>query len=293
MYPAPIEEYVAPTTIEGALAQRRALGDGAVFIAGGMSLMQAVKARLIQPQALIDLGRIESLRGITAGDSSLTIGAMTRYADIGRSRVLFGGYGALADAASTVGDRQVRNCGTIGGSLCWNYLASCMPTAALCLDARLELAASNGTRRTIRIDEFLISPLETVRRDDELLVTIHLANPPPRSGSAYQKFGGNVDGLPIVGVAAYIALDAGGSCIDARFAVGGVLPRAQRFMGIKDRLVGKEPAEALLAEAADAAADVIETHDDHWASADYRRTLIRSIGRAVLALTAARATGVP
>ena len=291
MYPAPIDEYVAPMTVDDALAQRRALGDDALFIAGGMSLMQAIKARLIQPRALIDLGRIDSLRGIVAGDSGIMIGAMTRYVDIARSRAALGGYGALSDAASTVGDRQVRNSGTIGGSLCWNYLASCTPTAVLCLEARLELTAPDGSKRVMPADEFLIGPLETARRDDELLIAIHLPHPPPHSGSAYQKFGGNVDGLPVAGVAAYIALDADGRCIDARLAVGGVLPRAQQFGSIKQLLAGQVPNDALLAAAADAAAETIETHDDHWASADYRRTLIRSVGRTVLGLAAMRAAG--
>lgn len=291
MYPAPIEDYVAPTSVDEALSLRRALGDGALYIGGGMSLMQAIKARLIQPRALIDLARVSTLRGIVADEAGIAIGAMTRYVEIAHGRAQLGGYGALSDAASTVGDRQVRNSGTIGGSLCWNYLASCTPTAALCLEARLELAAPDGSKRVMPADEFLVGPLETARRDDELLVAIHLPHPLPRSGSAYQKFGGNVDGLPIVGVAAFVALDAEGRCIDARLAVGGVLPRAQRFDGIKDSLAGKKPDDSILAATANAAAETIETHDDHWASADYRRTLIRSIGRAVLGLAAARAAG--
>ena len=142
------------------------------------------------------------------------------------------------------------------------------------------------------IDEFLIGPLETTRRDDELLVEINFpASKVHGVGSAYKKYGGTVDGLPIVGIAALIEVDETGLCTDARFSVGGILPTARRFDGVGDILGGRSGTTEAFAEAASAAADAIETQTDHLASARYRKLLIRTLGREVLAEAHVRATG--
>ena len=292
MYPAPIEAYFAPRTIEEALQCRAEAGDDAMFIAGGMSLMQAMKARLATPRALIDLNEVEELSGLAKGPRGVTVRPLTRYRELAATTALHGALQAIGDAATTVGDRQVRNAGTIGGSLCWNYVASCMPNVCLCLDAMLVLASLEGGERGVPIDEFLIGPLETARRDDELLVEISFpASKVHGVGSAYKKYGGTVDGLPIVGIAALIEVDETGLCTDARFSVGGILPTARRFDGVGDILCGRPGTPAAFAEAASAAADAIETQTDHLASARYRKVLIRTLGRDVLAEAHARATG--
>ena len=292
MYPAPIEAYFAPRTIDGALQCRAEAGDDAMFIAGGMSLMQAMKARLATPRALIDLNEVEELSGLAKGPRGVTVRPLTRYRELAITTALHGALQAIGDAASTVGDRQVRNAGTIGGSLCWNYVASCMPNVCLCLDATLVLASLEGGERGVPIDEFLIGPLETARRDDELLVEINFpASKVHGVGSAYKKYGGTVDGLPIVGIAALIEVDETGLCTDARFSVGGILPTAQRFDGVGDALLGRPATPEAFAETASAAADAIETQADHLASAHYRKVLIRTLGRNVLAEAHARATG--
>ena len=292
MYPAPIEAYFAPKSIEEALHCLADAGDGAMFIAGGMSLMQAMKARLVTPHALIDLNEVEELSGLSRGPHGMTVRPLTRYRALAATSALQGALQAIGDAAATVGDRQVRNAGTIGGSLCWNYVASCMPNACLCLDATLVLASLAGGERTVPIDKFLVGPLETARRDDELLIEIRF--PPSNSrgvGSAYRKYGATVDGLPIVGIAASIEVDESGVCTDARFSVGGILPTARRFDGAREILCGKSATQKTFAEAAAAAADAIETQSDNLASAHYRTVLIRTLGRDVLAEAHARAMG--
>ena len=292
MYPAPIEAYFAPRTIEEALQHRADAGGDAAFIAGGMSLMQAMKARLVAPRALIDLNEVEELSGLARGPRGLTVRPLTRYRELAKVSALRGALQALADAAATVGDRQVRNAGTIGGNLCWNHVAACMPNACLCLDASLVLASLAGGERVVPIERFLIGPLETALRDDELLIEIRF--PPTRQwgvGSAYEKIGATVDGLPIVGIAALIEVDEAGLCADARFSVGGVLPTARRFDGVGALLCGRPGTDTAFAEAASAAADAIETQTDHLASARYRKVLIRTLGRDVLAQAHARALG--
>ena len=292
MYPAPIEAYFAPRTIEEALQHRADAGGDAVFIAGGMSLMQAMKARFVAPRALIDLNEVEELSGLARGPRGMTVRPLTRYRELAKISALRGALQAIGDAAATVGDRQVRNAGTIGGSLCWNDVASCMPNVCLCLDATLVLTSLAGGERTVPIDEFLIGPLETALRDDELLTEIRFPPFPHRAvGSAYRKIGATVDGLPIIGIAALIEVDEAGVCTDARFSVGGVLPTARRFDGVHALLCGRPGTDAAFAEAAAAAADAIETQTDHLASARYRKVLIRTLGRDVLAAAYARAMG--
>ena len=292
MYPAPIEAYFAPRTIDEALQCCAEAAAGAMFIAGGMSLMQAMKARLVTPRALIDLNEVEELSGLAKGPRGVTVRPMTRYRELAVTTALHGALQAIGDAAATVGDRQVRNAGTIGGSLCWNYVASCMPNVCLCLDATLVLASLEGGERTVPIEEFLIGPLETARHDDELLIEIQFpASKHHGVASAYRKYGGTVDGLPIVGIAALIEVDEAGICSDARFSVGGILPTARRFDGARDILCDRPGTPEAFAEAASAAADAIETQSDHVASAHYRKVLIRTLGREVLAEAHARGTG--
>ena len=173
MYPAVIETYDVPTSVQEALQAFAKRGNGSYFIAGGQSLMQAIKARVISPKSLIDLQHVAELNGIEYNQGAVRIGAMTRYRDIAADERLDGAFQALRDAASHVGDRQVRNRGTIGGSLCWNYIAACMPPTCIGIGASLDLV-SKGGKRSLLAEEFLQSPLETARRDDEIVVAVTL-----------------------------------------------------------------------------------------------------------------------
>ena len=130
MYPADIQDYRRPRSVQEAAAAIAAGGADAAFIAGGQSLMQALKARLVQPHALVDLQDVAELKGVSF-DGAVRIGAMTRYVELAAEARLAPAYAALIDAAAHVGDRQVRNRGTIGGSVCWNYIAACMPAVEI------------------------------------------------------------------------------------------------------------------------------------------------------------------
>ena len=128
---------------------------------------------------------------------------MTRYRDIAADERLDGAFQALRDAASHVGDRQVRNRGTIGGSLCWNYIAACMPPTCIGIGASLDLVSKTG-KRSLCAEEFLQGPLETARGDDEIVVAVTLPAPRQSCGSAYKKWGLVTDALPVAGVCAFI-----------------------------------------------------------------------------------------
>ena len=211
MYPAVIETYDVPTSVQEALQALAKRGNDSYFIAGGQSLMQAIKARVISPKSLIDLQHVAELNGIEYNQGAVRIGAMTRYRDIAADERLDGAFQALRDAASHVGDRQVRNRGTIGGSLCWNYIAACMPPTCIGIGASLDLV-SKGGKRSLLAEEFLQSPLETARRDDEIVVAVTLPASPKSCGSAYKKWGLVTDALPVVGVCAFIDLGNDGRC---------------------------------------------------------------------------------
>ena len=291
MYPAAIAEYHAPTTVAGAL-DALAANDHAMFIAGGMSLMQAIKARLLRPSCLIDLQHVGELKGVTAGADGITIGAMTRYRDIAASPALSGAYQALADAAAHVGDRQVRNRGTIGGSLCWNYVAACTPVAAIATGAAVVLQSKSRGRRSVTVDEFLLSPMVTARRPDEMAVAITLPVAAPRTGSAYRKWGLLTDALPVIGVGVLVRVDERGRCTEARVGIGGLAGGSQRGLLAEQRLVGLSRRDRdgvsgafeALAEAADVQADL-------WADEAYRRALIRDVGAKVAMVAFKRAEG--
>ncbi|MGD9536030.1 MAG: xanthine dehydrogenase family protein subunit M [Alphaproteobacteria bacterium] len=293
MYPAAIENYVRPASIDEALkAVTKYEAGEAMFIAGGQSLMQAVKSRLVRPRCVVDLQAVKDLRGVSAGSAGVRIGAMTRYAEIAAESRLTGAYEALVDAASHVGDRQVRNRGTIGGSLCWNYVAACMPAANLGVGSSMELISAAGRKRTVTADDFIRGPLETAREDDEVLVAITLPAVSAKAGSAYKKWGLVTDALPVVGVSVYIELDGGGAIAKARFAVGGLASGPKRARGAEAALVGKKAGDDKgIAEAVGKAAAEIETQSDIWADSDYRKNLIRSLGAEVVASAFARASG--
>ena len=288
MYPAEIEDYVRPRTVAQALEAISKYGDGeGMFLAGGQSLMQAIKSRMLRPRCIVDLQDVTELKGIRHADG-LTIGAMTRHVDIAEDRTLTGAFAALRDAAQHIGDRQVRNRGTIGGSLCWNYVASCLPAVVLGLGGALTIAATDGRAREVEADDFFLGPFETAREDGELLLSISWPSPAPHSGSAYKKWGLVTDAVPVVGVCALVTVDDAGVCTHARIALGGLSDGAQRAAG-ESALVGSSGDDASVARALEAAIESVETQSDAWADAVYRKQLIRTIGREVIAIAFERA----
>lgn len=284
MFPAQIEHYVRPQTVEEALAAMAGFEEGdAIFLAGGQSVMQAMKSRMLRPQAVIDLQDLAELRGVRrAGDGAVTIGALTRYVEIAGDASLDGAFAALRDAAAHVGDRQVRNRGTLGGSVCWNYVASCMPAVVLGLGGRMHLRSADGATRGVAADDFFRGPLETARKEREILTAVEFDAPAERTGSAYRKWGQVTDALPVVGVCARVTVDGKGQCTAARLALSGLADGAVRAPAGETALAGSAGDDAAIAAALEAVAAAADTHSDMSASADYRRQLIHTIGRAVL-----------
>ena len=288
MFPAKIDDYQRPTTVADALAAIANCDDGeAVFLAGGQSLMQAIKSRMVRPTCIVDLQSVTDLCGINQSNG-LHIGAMTRYVEIAQCESLPTAYLALSDAARRVGDRQVRNRGTIGGSVCWNYVASCMPSVVLALNGTLSLASTDGAKRQLAAEDFMIGPFETAREENEILLSVAWGKAPEHTGSAYKKWGLVTDALPVVGMCITVTLDDD-RCSAARVAVAGLADGAQLVAAGGAALIGSDGGSESIAAAMNAVVAEVETHSDHWADAAYREQLIRSIGTDVAALAFARA----
>jgi carbon-monoxide dehydrogenase medium subunit len=291
MYPAPIEQYHRPGSVQEALTAIADAGEDAFFIAGGQSLMQAVKARLASPRCLVDLQDVAELKGVSR-NGTVKIGAMTRYADLAKEESLAPAYQAICDAASHVGDRQVRHRGTIGGSVCWNYISACMPAVSLGLGATMNLVSKSGGARSLTADDFIGAPLETARQDGELLVSLELPAPAARAGSAYRKWSLLTDGLPVIGACVYVETDAGGACSKARVAFGGLATGPKRSAAAEAKLAGVKAGDTAAIEAAmAAAAGELETQGDLWADPGYRSHLIKVLGAEMAATALNRAAG--
>jgi len=292
MYPKPIERYFAPTTITEALQLLGEYGGNAKLIAGGQSLMPLLKLRLIETQCLIDLNRVQGLADIREDADGLCLGPMVRHADVAASPLIRGGYPIVADAASGIGDPQIRNRGTVGGSLVHADPAADYPAAMLALDASLTLTKSSAESRTVEAGKFFLGPLMTDIREDELLTMIRLPKPAARhSAGAYAKNGLLAGDFAIISVAVQLTLDNGGRCERARIVIGGTALGATPAVRASEILIGGKLDDALCAKAAEAAAQEVEVNSDVRASAQYRRELIKSLVPKIIRRAQARARG--
>lgn len=288
MIPAPFE-YHAPTTVADALRLLRTYGGEAKLLAGGHSLLPLMKLRLATPAHLIDLGRIPDLRAIRMNGGQVTIGAMATHWSIESSDLLQAHASLLPETAAQIGDLQVRNMGTIGGSVAHADPASDYPAAVLALEATLT-AEGPGGRRTIPAADFFTGLYATALAPDEILLEVTAPTRSPGTGSAYLKFPHPASGFAVVGVAAIVHLDAQGRCERVRVGVTGVASVPYRGRAVEERLTGRAPDPETLAEAAGLVAEGLDVNADIFASADYRAHLARVFTRRALTAALERTT---
>jgi aerobic carbon-monoxide dehydrogenase medium subunit len=271
MIPAQFD-YQAPATLEEAVALLANDPDGAKVLAGGHSLIPAMKLRLAQPQLLVDIARIKSLAYIREEGDQILIGATTTHYQLESSDLLKNICPLLPACAGSIGDVQVRNKGTIGGSLAHSDPAGDWPAAALALGAELVLIGPNG-ERTVKADSFFVDLLTTDLQPGEILREIRIKKPSGRFGHAYQKVPHPASGYAVVGVAVHLGLNADGSCAAAGIGVTGVSTKAFRASAVEAALVGTNVDEQTIAAAAARVCDGINPTTDLYASGDYRRHL--------------------
>jgi carbon-monoxide dehydrogenase medium subunit len=271
MIPAQFDYQVAGT-LEEAINLLAQDPDGTKLLAGGHSLIPAMKLRLAQPQRLIDIARIRDLSYIREDGNVIAIGATTTHYELESSALLRNICPLLPDCAKTIGDVQVRNKGTIGGSLAHSDPAGDWPAAAIALNADVILAGPGG-ERTMKAHDFFVDLLTTALQTGEILREVRIAKPQGKFGHAYQKARHPASGFAVVGIAANLTLNADGSCAAASIGVTGVGSKAYRASGTEAALVGKKLDDQTIAAAAAKIADGIDVNADLYASAEYRRHL--------------------
>jgi carbon-monoxide dehydrogenase medium subunit len=269
MIPAAFD-YHRPGTIDEALRLLGELPDAKV-LAGGHSLLPMMKLRLVSPAHLIDLGRVPGLHGIRRDGGVVAIGAMTTHWTLESSDIVAQSVPLLAETAARVGDVQVRNVGTIGGSLAHADPAADYPAAMLVLEAELVAQSPRG-RRSISAGQFFTGFFTTALAPDELLVEVRIPVQP--GGGAYLKFPHPASGFAVVGIAALAGV-SGGTFDWVRVGVNGVGPAGYRATAVEDALRGRPPAPETIAAAAEHTADGVDVNEDIFAPADYRAHVAR------------------
>ena len=283
-------EYHAAKSVDEALKLLGQYGDDAKLLAGGHSLIPALKLRLQSVGHLIDLGRISGLDAIKEAGGKIAIGALATHESIESSKLLREKCPLLADCAGHIGDVQVRNRGTIGGSLSHADPAADYPAAVLALEAEIEATSSKG-KRTIAADGFFVDMLQTSLQAGEIVTEVRVPVIAKGTGSAYVKVMQPASGFAIVGVAALVTLDGSGKISKARVGVTGAAVKAFRAKETENALTGKAADDASIAAAASKAADGVETSGDIFASSEYRAHLTRVYARRALAAAVAKARG--
>jgi aerobic carbon-monoxide dehydrogenase medium subunit len=287
MIPAQFD-YLTPATLDEALALLTQHADDAKILAGGHSLIPAMKLRLATPAVLIDIGRIRDLAYIREEGGQLRIGAMTTHFQIEASDLLGNACPILPEAAAQIGDTQVRNRGTIGGSLAHADPAADWPAVMIALKAEIVVVGSNG-ERVIAADDFFVDMMMTALDAGEILREIRLPMPSGRYGQAYVKAAQPASGFAVVGVAVHLVRDASGACESVSVGITGVASKAYRATGVEAALVGASLDEQAIATAAATAADGVIINGDLYASETYRTHLAQVYTRRAIQSAADRA----
>lgn len=278
-------EYRDPEHLTGVLDVLREFGDDAKLVAGGQSLMVMRQQGLISPSVWVDLSRVAGLSGITATDGGVRLGAMTTIRTIERDPTIRAMCPALAQAAAAVGPLQVRNMGTIGGSVAHNAPGADSPPALLALDASATVVGAAGAR-SLPLADLCTGYFETALRPDEVLTEFSLPALPAGARAGYLKFAIRAVDMALVGIAVVLQQE-GDTIRDVRLAIGGAAPVPFRARDAEAHLRGAKWTEASLREAGRLAARAASPVSDVHASADYRRWLIRALVPRALASVSA------
>jgi carbon-monoxide dehydrogenase medium subunit len=283
-------DYLLPRSLDEALGILAEHGEEAKVLAGGQSLVPLLNFRLVRPAYLVDLNEIPGLDGLRVEDGRLAIGAMTRQRTVERSTLVRERCPLLADAMPQIGHAQIRNRGTVGGSLAHADPAGELPAVAAALGAELVLRSRRGERR-LTPEAFFVAYLTTAAEPDELLVEARGPVAPPRTGTAFLEVSRRHGDFAIVGVAATLTVDEGGVCTACAVALTGVGPTPVIAGEAVRALVGVKPDAGAFDEVGRRLASALRPDSDLHASSDYRKHLARVLTRRALARAAERLGG--
>ena len=274
MKPAPFE-YQAPDTLREAIDLLASNSEAAV-IAGGQSLMPLLAFRLATPSLLVDLRRVTGLNNIVIGDDGIRLGAMVRWRGIEDDPGLPAAHPLLREAVAHVAHYQIRNRGTVGGSLAHADPAAELPGIAVTCEAAITLASPEG-ERTVPAGEFFIGPLSTLRQADEIVTELHLPYWPPERHWAFRKFARREGDFALAGILLFYDEDQHGAVRNAHVGVIGACDRPHRLERVEAMLNGHSVDDGLIRRAAAMAAAEVDPPDDLHADADYRRGLVATL----------------
>jgi carbon-monoxide dehydrogenase medium subunit len=279
-------DYHSPRSVADALTLMGQFGSDAKLLAGGHSLLPMMKLRFANPAHLIDLNRIDALRGIREDGATICIGAMTVERDLIESKLLQLKLPLLADAAKLIADPQVRNRGTIGGDLAHGDPANDHPALAMAIDATLVLQGPKGTRQ-VKADSFFHGTYMTDLADDEILVEIRAPAFAPKTGWAYEKLKRKTGDFATAAAAVVFRIDAG-KVTQVRIALTNVAPTALRAADAEAALLGKPLTDATIADAAAKAMAICDPAEDLRGDREYKTAMAGQMLKRALAKAAAR-----
>jgi carbon-monoxide dehydrogenase medium subunit len=283
MIPAPFA-YARPTTVDEALQALAAGGEDVKVMAGGQSLIPVMRLRLAAPETVVDLSKVEGLRGVRDDGDAIVIGAMTTHSDVLSDPLIKEHAPLIAEATETVADRQVRHRGTFGGALAHADPAGDLPAVALALDAEFVIAGPNG-RRTVPARDFFVDYLTTALEDGELLLEVRIPKLSGEWGMHYEKFNRVAQAWSIVAVAAAVRRE-NGHIAEARIGLTNMGPTPLRATAAEQALAGATASAEAIAEAASHAAEGTAPSSDLNGQADYREHLAQVLTRRAVSAAA-------
>lgn len=285
MIPAPFD-YSSPSTLSEAFALLKKHGDDAKILAGGHSLLPMMKLRLAQPSHLVDINKIPGLSYVKEEGGFLKIGALTREVELEESDIIRKKYPIFTDASKLIADPQVRNLGTIGGNIAHGDAANDHPAVMLALRAEVVITGEGGSR-TVPIDEFFFGFYSTAVKHGEILTEIRIPSVGKGSGGAYHKIERKVGDYATAGVAVQITMD-GDMCKEIGIALTNVNATPLRAKRSEDALRGKKVTDDLIAQAGQYASEDCNPSDDLRGSADFKRSLVKTITKRMIAKAISR-----
>lgn len=288
MYPAKFD-YHRASSVQEAVSLLQQHGDAKV-LAGGHSLLPAMKLRLAQPANIIDIGRIAELKGVTVSGDTVRVGALTTHAKVAGSAELKESCPLVAEAAGQIGDPQVRHRGTIGGNIAHADPASDMPAVVLALGGVIHVTGPNGDRQ-INASDFFVDLLATDLGDDEILTAIEVPTQGSNTGSAYLKFEHPASGYAVCGAAAVVTLAGDGSCESASLCFNGVTATPHNASAVAAALAGSSLDDAAIDQAVDDNLSISDPMGDVHASGPYRVQLAHVFAKRALKQARDRAKG--
>lgn len=286
MFPAAFD-YLRVQSADEALSALAKYGADARILAGGQSLIPAMRYRLARPAVLVDINPIEELSYIREAGGALVIGARTRDALLERSSLIASKYVLIDDVSAVVADPVVRQMGTVVGSLCHNDPAGDWGVAALASHAQVVVRGSNG-ERVVAIDDFLVDSFTTAVGEGEMAIEVRFPTPGARTSGSYFKIERKVGDFATASAAAAIALAADGTIASAGIAIGAAGPQAQRVAEAEKLLVGAKPSRELIRSAADAARKLADPQADTRGTVPYKKDMAGVLVGRALAKTFAR-----